>query len=62
MRGVSGEEQRENPEGTFIPGEKHHVCEREVQGEQREGGREHRRKGQNMKDKERKTKQIECNV
>lgn len=37
MRGVSGEEQWENVEGTFIPGEKHHVCATEVQRESKTG-------------------------
>lgn len=48
VRGVSVEEQWENLEGTFIPGEKHCVCEREVQREQRED-----KKGQGYRKMER---------
>lgn len=58
VKGVSGEEQWENPEGTFIPGEKHRVCERQVQREQREEGRRRRKKGSGLqKDGERNRKE-----
>lgn len=50
VRGVSGEEQWKNAKGTFVPGEKQHVCEREVQREQKEEGTE----GLGVRDKWRK--------
>lgn len=48
VRRVSSEEQWENPEGTFIPGGKHLLCEREVQGDQREVEGAHRKKGSGL--------------
>lgn len=53
VRGVSSEEQWEKPEGTFIPGEKHRVCGREVQKEQGKKGREHRQRGSGLQGKKR---------
>lgn len=52
VRGVSSEEPWDNLEGTFIPGEKHSVCEREVQREQGERGQGYRKIGDRSRKEE----------